>query len=119
MKPALFVFADAHTNSCVYVHECDQKKAYDMIAKTITHEWMSKASDFDACEMSTLFVAANKSGPFDMIVIGDFDDSDEYEDVEAVYEIAPSKDGKAIVVMPVTDDGEAQQIWLLKQVQIH
>lgn len=119
MKPALFVFADAHSNSCVYVHECDHKAAYDMIAKTITHEWMCKASDFDACEMSTLFVAANKSGPFDMIVLGDFDEADDCEDVEAVYEVRPSKDGKAIVVLPVTADGEPQQIWLMKQITIH
>jgi hypothetical protein len=119
MKPALFVFADAHSKSCVYVYQSDHKKAYSMIVRTITHEWMTKVEDFDASEMSTLFVAANKSGPFDMIAVGDFDESDEYEDVGAAYEVSPSKDGRAVVVIAATPDEEPQQVWLLKKVTFH
>ena len=122
MKPALFVFADDIGSSCVFVRECNHDKAYKMIARTISHKWAPKLEHvkFNADEYSALFIAANKRAPFDMYVTGELDETgDDYEDVEAVYEVAPTRDGRAVSVLPVTNGEETSTIWLLKQISIH
>ena len=119
MKPALFIFADDNGSSCVYVHKCDLATAYTMITNTVTHEWAPSLERFCAEEYSALFIAANKKKPFDMIVTGEFDETDKYEDVDAVYEIYKSHDGKAIHIMPVTSDDGVTSIWELRKTLLH
>lgn len=119
MKPALFVFADEIGSSCVYVHQCDQATAYNMITNTVTHEWAPSLERFNAEELSALFIAANKKKPFDMIVTGEFDETDSYEEVDAVYEIYKSYDGKAIHIMPVTSDDGVTSIWEFRKTLLH
>jgi len=119
MKPALFVFADDHGSNCVYVHKCDDDLAYDMITRTVTHEWAPSLEQFDPSEYTALFVVANKKAPFDMIVTGEFDEaSDDYADVEAVYEIGKTRDGKAIRVLAVSNE-QSTAIWELRKMVLH
>lgn len=120
MKPALFAFTDSNTTQCVYVHECDESKAHDMIHRCIGHEWMTPLKDFDASEMTSLFVAANKSGPFDMIVVPAMGDEDDYSELEALYQIRITADSKAITVTPLIDrDDFEPEVWIINQVTIH
>jgi hypothetical protein len=120
MKPALFVFADNGGSSCVFVRNCNSEAAYDMIARTITHDLAPSLELFDATEYTALFVLANKKEPFDMIVTGEFDEtSDAYEDVEGLYEITKSQDGNAIIVVPVTDEDGISSIWEMRRRTVH
>ena len=54
-----------------------------------------------------------------MIVTGEFDETDKYEDVDAVYEIYKSHDGKAIHIMPVTSDDGVTSIWEFRKTLLH
>jgi hypothetical protein len=54
-----------------------------------------------------------------MIVTGEFDEtSDDYADVEAVYEIGKTKDGKAIRVLAVSNE-QHTAIWELRKMVLH
>jgi len=120
MKPALFAFTDSDTTQCVYVHESNVETAYEMISRCITHEWAPSLKDFDASEMSALFVAANKSAPFDMIVVTSMSDEDDYSDLEAVYQITRTADCSALAVTPIIDDPDfAPQVWVMQQLTVH
>lgn len=119
MKPALFVFADDYGSSCVYVWRCDMATAYTMIKNTVTHEWAPSIDRFNSEEYSALFIAANKARPFDMIITGEFDEMDSYEDVDAVYEIYASQDQKSIHIMPVTSDDGATSVWEFRKTLLH
>lgn len=120
MKPALFAFTDSNTTQCVYVHECDEDMAHEMITRCITHEWMSPLKDFDASEVVALFVAANKRGPYDMIVVPVMGDEDDYSDLDALYQITRTKDCSAIAVVPLIDRPDfEEEIWIIKQVTVH
>jgi hypothetical protein len=81
---------------------------------------MTPLKDFDASEMTSLFVAANKSGPFDMIVVPAMGDEDDYSELEALYQIRITADSKAITVTPLIDSDDFEpEVWIINQVTIH
>tara|TARA_B100000035_G_scaffold313672_1_gene327915 strand:- start:2781 stop:3143 length:363 start_codon:yes stop_codon:yes gene_type:complete len=120
MKPAVFIFADDECTSCVYVHECDDEKALRMIGKTLASP-CSSTKLYDPLDITTTFVAANKTRPFDMLFVGDFEqDECELEGITKYYEVRKSEFYNSLQVVPIdTTKGDPTDVWVIRGTMIH
>jgi len=122
MDPALFVFTDEETSSCIYVHQCDAEMAKTMITRTISSNVCTPVSSYDPLEFATVFVAANKSKPYDMLFVGELDEEElEDGDINVIYEIAPSHlFPDALDVVPIDmRDTRPSNMWVMRQRVLH
>lgn len=121
MKPAMFIFSDDEFTSCVYVHECDDDRAKQMIGRTLASPFAWPNKQYDPLEATSVFVAANKSKPFDMLFVGEFNQDDaEIEDITQFYEVTPSEVKGALMVVPIdTTKTEPTEAWLIRAAVLH
>ena len=118
-EASLFVFVDDETTSCVIVTACTDAKAKNMIGRALQHQSAPPLKYYTADEFATVFIAANKTRTYDMMLIGENDGEEDHEHIGTIYEIA--KRDNAILVLPVDTNGDVKQqdIWTFQNHILH
>tara|TARA_B100000780_G_C20722104_1_gene287011 strand:- start:103 stop:459 length:357 start_codon:yes stop_codon:yes gene_type:complete len=118
MTNALFIFSDDDADLAVAATDCDTAKAYTFFRKMLSSKMCLPIRQFDALEFATLFVAVNKSRPYDICFCGEHDDGVDFDEINAVYHVY--SDGEAIVVTPTDrDDQEQGEVWAFEHQVYH
>jgi len=118
--PCLFVFVDEEGTSCVFVGDCDRKRAQVMIGRTLQSGKAPPLEMYCADEMAHAFLACNKTRPYDMMLTGEYEAGEELADlVGTIYEV--TKHQNAVRVMPVDANGDVSpsEVWQWQAATFH
>lgn len=120
MTNVLFIFSDDDADLAVAASDCDTATAYKYLRQMLASKMCLPIRQFDALEFATLFVAVNKTRPYDICFCGEHDDGVDLDGIDTIYHIY--SDGQSIVVTPTAHDAAAPdqvEVWAFEHQQYH
>jgi len=119
---SLVVFVDNDSStSCVLLRSANKEEAKQMFGRMLASSATPTLKHYCADEFVASFIAANKTKPYEMLFVGEYDEIEaEVEEIGLVYEVSCTT-GQSLVVLPVDTNGDVDvaEAWEFQPTQIH